>query len=991
MESGEETLVGDPSQTSPPNEPPDAASDELAQRPITGSSRRAHARDQGLQLQRGDRVGRYTVLELLGRGGMGLVYAAYDPQLDRRVAVKVLRSRGSAGQSERAQQRLLREAQAMAKLSHPNVVAVHDVGTVEGVVFIAMESIDGPSLDRWLEQRPRPWHEVVRVLAEAGQGLAAAHAAGMVHRDFKPANVLIDAAGRARVTDFGLAHVSDPSTAAPSDPELIEASPVQTMLTDGNALLGTPAYMAPEQHARTGVDGRTDQFGFCVALYEALFHQHPFGGDTVIELASAVSAGRLREVPGDAPVPAHVRRAVLRGLAQQPNERWPSMEALLAALLDDPARRRRRWLGTAAVVGVVAGAAALGLQLRPEPIEAPPPCAGAGDELERVWSPARRDAIAQAFAATRQPHAITLWSRSADVIDRYGERWRGSARDACEAPRVRGEQSDTLFDLRRACLGRRLHELDARLQVLTRVDASMLDRTVEVATSLTPVDVCEDTRHLVETVPLPEDPRQAEQVEALVQRLGILRASLAAGRAAAIEDEVDEAVTRAELLGHAPTRADARRLASAVKEELGHWKEAEALLRRAAEDAGEGRDDRQLAAIWAEMPYLVGYLQARFSDAELLIPVGRAALARAGRPDDLVVGFEQGIGTMRFRQGDREAARRHYEAALTRLHEHEGQALRRATVLNNLGVLHMLDGDYPAARAWLERAHDAREGLQPPDHPDQADHHQNLGNLAAGEADFRGALRHYDQALEILRKAQPDGGAAELSLLINRAHILTALHRPDDARADLERALQLAERLYGADHPVGYAAWGAMAHLERSLERFDEARTAIARALELGRAALGPEHHDLGALLAEHGAIELDAGEPTLAAERLEQALAHLEAGYGPEHPQTGIVLRWRGAAELAQGRLAPARERLERAVEILERHHGDARELARGRFDLARCLPEADRARARRLATQARERLAADLETDEVAAIDAWLARTEAESPHTRGSSPAE
>jgi tetratricopeptide (TPR) repeat protein/predicted Ser/Thr protein kinase len=963
-DTGEETLAGDTSGgvSSP------------------GVRERGHerGRERVPGLQRGDQLGRYTVLELLGQGGMGLVYAAYDPQLDRRVAVKVLRARGTRGATERARQRLLREAQAMAKLSHPNVVAVHDAGTVDNEVFIAMEFVDGMSLERWLAERPRAWREVVAVFAEAGRGLAAAHAVGLVHRDFKPANVLIDRAGRTRVTDFGLVYVGDPSSIASSEVTSGERAALsRPHLTDGDGLLGTPAYMAPEQHARTGVDARTDQFGFCIALYEALFSHHPFGGDTVVELATAISVGQVREVPSDTDVPAHVRRVVMRGLSREPQDRWPTMEDLLAALLDDPARRRRRWLGAVAVVGGIVGVVVLTTRSVPAATEPPPPCEGAGEDIDGVWSTERREAIAGAFVATKQPHAATVWARSAQVIDGYAERWQGSAIDACEATRVRGEQSDSLFDLRRACLDRRLHELDVRLGLLAKVDEAMVDHGFEVATALTPIDVCEDAERLRDAVPLPEDPARARQVSVLLERMAALQAHRDAGRAATIAGETEEIVELAVALGHAPTRAEARRLAADVQEELGHWKRAEALLMLAAEDAGEGRDDRLLAKIWSDMPYLVGYQQARFADATLLAPAARAALARVGRPDDLVIKFEQGMGAMLFRQGDRQTARLHYLEALARSHEGGGGALQRSKLLNNIGVLHMVEGDYDTARDWFLRAHAAREGLLRPDAPQIVDHYHNLGNLALAQGDFRGTVEHSDRALAIVDANGSKGGPQELLALLLRSQGLTALHRFDEARTDLDRALVVSAELHGPRHAqgFGYAVWAAVARLERELGNLDEGREAITRAVALSREVLGEDNPDLGQLLHEQAAIELRAGNLDLATELVDDALRRTEAGFGADHPLTAAFLRWRGSIDLAQSDLPEARERLERAVEILERRHGDAQELARGRFDLARCLSPADRARARRLAEQARERLAADAATEEIAQIDAWLA----------------
>jgi tetratricopeptide (TPR) repeat protein len=951
QESGEETLAGD----------------------TMGSFPAVPAREHSPGLRRGDQLGRYTVLELLGHGGMGLVYAAYDPQLDRRVAVKVLRARGSGSANERARQRLLREAQAMAKLSHPNVVAVHDVGTVDGEVFLAMEFVDGAPLDRWLEQEPRAWREVVAVFADAGRGLAAAHAVGLVHRDFKPANVLLDRSGRARVTDFGLAMIGDPSSLR-SERAAGEVTGPSLKLTEGDALMGTPAYMAPEQHARTGVDARTDQFGFCVALYEALFSRHPFGGETLVALATAVSQGQLREVPTDTAVPAHVRRAVRRGLAREPEARWPDMNALIAALLDDPARRRLRWLGAAVGVAGVVGAVALATSADPPAAEPPPPCEGADEGVDEVWSPARREAIAGAFAATKEPHAATVWARSAEVIDGYTVRWRDSARDACEATRVRGEQSDSLFDLRRACLDRRLHELEVRLALLEQVDTKMVDHGFEVATSLTPIDVCEDAERLGATVSLPEDPAQVQEVGDLREQIAGLSASLSAGRSAQIVDRVDPVVQQAVALGYAPVRGEARKLAAMVQEELGHWREAEALLMQAAHDGAEGRDDRLVAASLAHLPHLVGYLQARFSDTELLAPLLRTTLARVGRPDDLVASFEQGMGAMRLRQGDRPAARSHYLEAIVRYNEDDGSSLQRSKVLNNLGVLDMLDGEYGRARASFDRAHTVQSELLRPNHPDIAAYQQNLGVLAAARGDHQASIEHFDRALALLRSAQPDGGPGEIPALANRAHELALAHRFEEARADVERALALAKRLHGEEHPIAYAVWQSRAKLERELGQLDEARVSINRAIALAGAALGEDHHDIGILLAELGVIEQRAGNPARAAELVSQGLVRFEAGYGADHPQTAALLRWRGSIDLARGDLPKARERLERAVEILERRHGDAHELAQGRFDLARSLPATDRARARRLATQARERFVAEAATQELAKLDAWL-----------------
>jgi hypothetical protein len=328
--------------------------------------------DPASSLTQGALVGRYTVLSLVGRGGMGEVYAAYDPQLDRRVALKLLRPRYGMG-NVRGEARLLREARAIARLSHPNVITVHDAGTVGDRIFVAMEYVDGETLASWLAAQPRSWLEIVRVFRGAAHGLAAAHACGLVHRDFKPQNVMVARDGSPHVTDFGLvqrlfAHDEENDTGAPPERDDGARDLTLATLTRSGEFVGTPLYMSPEQLKLEPTDARTDQFSFCVALYQALFGEHPFLGDgegAVGRLKEDVIAGRIRPAPSRTAVPSWVRRVLVRGLAATPEARWPSMTELVAelerGLPTDPERapavgRRERMLVCAgmSVLGVVA-------------------------------------------------------------------------------------------------------------------------------------------------------------------------------------------------------------------------------------------------------------------------------------------------------------------------------------------------------------------------------------------------------------------------------------------------------------------------------------------------------------------------------------------------------------------------------------------------------------------------------------------------------------
>lgn len=304
-------------------------------------------------LAAGTAVGRYRIEGKIGEGGMARVYAARDPELDRTVALKLVHVDEPAGRSRR---RLLREAQALARVSDPHVVTVHDVGSHGDDVFLAMEHVRGGTLADWLAARRRGWREIVAAFAAAGRGLAAAHAAGIVHRDFKPSNVLRDEEGRLRVADFGLAQSAEAPAerrdAGPAPEPSPPAMPSRTVVSGTACGFGTPSYMAPEQHAGGTIGPATDQFAFCVALYQALYGEHPFGAGSLHETRQRVLAGEVATAPRASRVPRRLRAPLLRGLAVRPEERWPSMMHLVRAL-------ERRSVDAHPARSVAAAAAAL--------------------------------------------------------------------------------------------------------------------------------------------------------------------------------------------------------------------------------------------------------------------------------------------------------------------------------------------------------------------------------------------------------------------------------------------------------------------------------------------------------------------------------------------------------------------------------------------------------------------------------------------------------
>jgi len=309
------------------------------------------------------RIGRFALLERIGAGAMGEVYAAYDEQLDRKVALKIVHP--AVESSPTSQARLLREARALARLSHPSVVTVFDSGLQDGKVFIAMEFVRGKTLQAWLAETPRAWDAILEVFIAVGRGLEAMHELGLVHRDFKPSNVIIDERDRPRLIDFGIVgdlERIEADAPAPADDGPAEVVDRLDRLTRTGAMIGTPRYMSPEQFQGGKVSTASDQFSFCVALFEALYQRSPFAGDALHSLIAAVLDGRIDTPPQSDDVPRELGAVVLRGLQRQPGARWPGMAELLGVLatvlaghgIDDPsARRSQRRIGSTLAAAVV--------------------------------------------------------------------------------------------------------------------------------------------------------------------------------------------------------------------------------------------------------------------------------------------------------------------------------------------------------------------------------------------------------------------------------------------------------------------------------------------------------------------------------------------------------------------------------------------------------------------------------------------------------------
>jgi tetratricopeptide (TPR) repeat protein/predicted Ser/Thr protein kinase len=823
------------------------------------------AAPSGVILERGQTIDRFVVLGVVGRGGMGEVYAAYDPQLDRKVAIKLLRAREEVPDGK---SRLLREAQAIAKLQHPNVVVVYDVGTHGDNVFIAMEFVEGRTVNAWLQAGSHSRRDILDVYLAAGRGLAAAHAAGLVHRDFKPENVMVTHDGQVRVMDFGLArHVKEgadgdppdtparqPANAAngaagnlevtldpnatlnlsgPRDPAERRSSSVTYLsmkLTQTGAMLGTPAYMAPEQFAGLRTDERTDQFSFCVALYEALYGQRPFAGDTFQALMTAVTGGEVQPAPAKASVPGWMRRAVLRGLAVDPGGRHASMSALLAALTTDPTVRLRRVLGT---VGLVAGIGAAALGLRHGSSSRQALCRGGGERLAGIWDPGdaaspRKQAIQRAFAATGKSFAQAAFTSASRYLDQYAGRWVASYADACEATHLRGEQSSEVLDLRMSCLNDRLTDLRALTDLFASADEKVVENAVTSAGSLARLDRCADVPLLRAVIKPPADDATRARVDSLRQELAHLKAAWRASRCDQAEPIARKLLADVRATGYRPLLAETMLALATDAETCSGAQERVALLQESFAAGLESRHDEAAAQAALVLPSLIADRFRQPALARQWLSIARAAVARIGGHPSMTATLDAAESVILLQEGRAEeavaAARRSAQAQERLLGKDHPYTI---TCLNNEGEAQQAAGNHAAALATLTMARDRAVRALGATHPYVAMVENNRGEVL-------NVLRRHDEARVAFTRAidiWTQSGAEPMMVSYAQTGSGIALlgeERPQEAIALLEQALSTRLGAKAAPELTGEVRF-ALAQALWSRPREHERATALAR------------------------------------------------------------------------------------------------------------------------------------------------------------------
>jgi tetratricopeptide (TPR) repeat protein/tRNA A-37 threonylcarbamoyl transferase component Bud32 len=925
---------------------------------------------------RRQRLGHYVVLGKLGSGGMGTVLEAFDRRLDRRVALKLLH-RGLDGAHTKW---LLREARALAKLSHPNVVQVYEVGEAEGQTFIAMELVQGSSLRAWLSRQPRPsWKEHVEVYLQAGEGLAAAHARGLVHRDFKPSNVVIDDAGRVRVLDFGLARRVEAAAIAASVELSVEDAALEQDPTQAGEVQGTLGYMAPEQMRGQEVDARSDQFAYCVALWEALYDERPFAGRSLAALQASVAMGDVRPPTRGTDVPAVLRAMLLRGLSADPGERWPSMAVLLVELRRLVSPRGRRWLLPSVAGGLAALGLGFGLGLgRNAAVE--DPCQGARAQLQGIWDEAREQELEAAILGTKLAYAADTWERVRARLDAYADAWALRHTEVCAATSIRKEQSTEVMDLRIGCLRERRLALQEAVNVLARADPTRVEHAMALVSDLPGLPRCDDMEALRAELPPPEDPAVAARVEALRQQLAQARALHGAGAYAEAAEAVEAVVVEAEPLSYAPLLAEALLVRGLVWNDMARYSEAARDLEAAYVLAAEHRHHEVEAEAVAELAWVVGHNQARL-EAGLQWGTTALALARGLRGEPKAEAFALNVvGGLLSSQGKYEEALATYERALAKWEAAVGPDQPGvATLHNNIGSVLMRQGKLPAALDHLQRAVAIRERALGPAHPELAGSLNNLGTVLKQQGELDEALRSYERALVIEEQAL---GPAHPDVAISLDSIGLMLYdegRLDEALPYHERALAIRERALGPHHPDVAISLNNLGNVLGDQGKHEEALASYRRALAIGEQTLGTEHPDIGVTIHNIGAVLADQGKPEAARSQYERALAIEERALGPSHPDLADSLVSMAEIALEMHDHEAAREHAERALSILESSETSPEVLAEARLALAQALgpDRSQRVRARTLAQRARDDYAAlrEPEPETLAEIDTWLA----------------
>jgi eukaryotic-like serine/threonine-protein kinase len=780
-----------------------------------------HRENVTVELAPGAKVGRYTIIERVGSGSMGVVYGAYDPELDRRVALKVLRATAGDVRSDRRRE-LLHEAQVMARLSHGNVLPVFDIGSIDGHLFFTMEFIEGRTLRIWLTEAPRTVREIISALVHAGNGLVASHQKGIVHRDFKPENVMVSTSGAVKVGDFGLA-LSDRLDSG----------------THSRALIGTPAYMSPEQLTGGTVDSRSDVFSFCVVAYEALFGCRPFQASSPAGLIAAIKAQKFegprreRSLGG---VSSRLRRIILRGLADKPEDRYPTMQALVTAL-DQIPRRRRAWsLALAVTLGVVL-LLPLGIRLWTREARM---CAADGRRVDVAWSAGNRAAVQQAFLAVDGKDVADAWATTSRLLDGYAAEWTQRTTQACLVLSRPSPKADDAV-LERDCLNDRLMELGGLTSLFAHPNRAVVERSVQAAGRLTPLSTCSDPKTIRNRPLRPSDPAARQRTDALRVELKALHWKNVLGL-------YDEVLLRAETLGSAARQDGDATVEAEAFYELGYardrkddFSQAEAAYREGLRLA-EGAWDKEAAAQCALGLAGVSTAAGHYAESHQWSELTSGMLDALGERDDLRAEGDNNLAITLVYEGhleEAEALARRSEGEYTRAFGPKSVLLTRP--LSQLAMIREHQGRYRDALGFSEQALSLWQSAMGAESPRLVTFIQNVGAMDAILGDVDHAEPLLRQALAIGDRVNPTSEGVAMTLH-SLGWLLWRKGQFEEALPFARRASTVREAIGGPAHPSVVGSLGLCAAIEVDLGQNEAALTDARRGLSIVQRALPDDH-----------------------------------------------------------------------------------------------------------------------------------------------------
>ncbi|MEM6995458.1 MAG: serine/threonine-protein kinase [Myxococcota bacterium] len=888
----------------------------------------------------GQKIGKYLIRNEIGAGGCGTVYAAYDPLLERDVAIKLLaRTRASdSGTVDPGWPRLVREARMLARLSEPQVVTVYDVGDEDGQPFLAMQMVDGGDLKDWVARHrgadaadPKPLSEALALLEQAGRGLAVAHEAGVVHGDFKPANVLIDARGRAKVSDFGIARLAEAveplreDEATQSAEGLLdtgEAShamdrPARTFTTSqGRPIVGTPAYMAPEQFTGRAADVASDVYAFCATLYHVVYARLPFSAKTIAAIAAKKTAGNL-EFPATPTVPGWLSRLLIRGLSVERQARPRNMAAVLAEFERGRSKPKRRWFlvgGALGGAGIVAGAMAWGgsaggLRCR--------------DDTARdfPWTESASASVASGFGSVATAGAAPVIERITAQMDTFAGDWRETYEAACTAAWAEPQLADQAF----ACLRRRRSMAAALLEAWGEPSAPMIDAAFAAVSALPSVTACVDAEALAGQPDLPQDPTLRERVIDTRERID---ASTAMARTRALADArvlAQSAFEQAEAIGYEPLVAQAALAYGQSLEIAGEMEPARERLRQAF--FGSQRwDDHETAASAAErLVFLVGTRLDEHEQGLLWVEHARVALAKTGGSTAVLTANE---GSILDRLGRHDEALARYRESL---------AVHDPADPYGHGVTHLRMGDALRARGRAEEALQQYDQAAAkwaealgPEHPRLAIVVQSRATALSKLDRDEEAIAAYRSAIEGLTKMFGPDHINISAAYVNLGLSLKYLERFDEAEAAMREALRIAIIVYGEEQMKVAHRRDALGRLLTLMERGDEAVVEHAKAKAIYDQGLPSDHPDRVIVRMHLGDAHQSLGDHDQAVAEYEAAVA--AAAGGKDEELHGDALASLGRGLVRAGRPDEGRPRLKEAIKLLaeSERYADSRKIAK-------------------------------------------------------------